>query len=134
MGEGSIRTLDPDECRELLAVNRVGRVAFIDEGRINLLPVNYLFASDQVFVRTSPESALAQLSEGNQEVAFETDYQDSLYRSGWSVLVQGAATEASDEQVAILGQTGPAPWVPGEREVLLAISLDRIEGRRVRGA
>lgn len=133
MTESNVRLIDPIESRELLTLGRVGRVAFVNDEGVQLLPVNYAFVNDVVFVRTTNDSALAGLVSPPQDVVFEADYYDTVYRNGWSVVVRGTIKQASKDEEQGLGNQGPSPWVTDETNILLAIAPTRIDGRRVRG-
>ena len=59
-----IKTLPETECFELLAVAIVGRVGFVSPAGLQIIPVNYRLGADhQLFMKTAPDSALAQLAE-----------------------------------------------------------------------
>jgi hypothetical protein len=87
---GRLQELGKDECRELLASQAVGRVAFVDDTGPTVLPANFVLADDAVIFRTSPRTELARYLDGRR-VAFEVDDIDDFRQSGWSVLVRGAA-------------------------------------------
>ena len=58
-----IRTLPEAECLELLAVANVGRVGFVSPTGLQIIPMNYRLGADhQLFMKTAPSSALAQLA------------------------------------------------------------------------
>jgi nitroimidazol reductase NimA-like FMN-containing flavoprotein (pyridoxamine 5'-phosphate oxidase superfamily) len=82
---------------------------------VQIIPVNYrLGAGPQLFMKTAPDSALAQLAETDAPVAFEVDYHADDFRIAWSVLMQGsisrldAAATAAYEDL----RRRPVPW-PG---------------------
>jgi uncharacterized protein len=70
----------------------VGRVGFVAEGKIVVLPVNYLAEDDAIFFCTTDGTKLSALR-GGAAVAFEVDASQPMYHSGWSVLVNGTAHE-----------------------------------------
>jgi nitroimidazol reductase NimA-like FMN-containing flavoprotein (pyridoxamine 5'-phosphate oxidase superfamily) len=110
-----ISTLPENECFELLAVAIVGRVGFVSPFGLQIIPMNYRLGPDhQLFMKTAPRSALAQLAEVDAPVAFEVDYHADDFQIAWSVLMNGtinrldAAATAAYEQL----RRPPVPW-PG---------------------
>ena len=66
-------------------------------------------------------------------LAFEADELDNATCQGWSVTETGRAEVVTDPAVAARYQSVPlAPWAPGARDQLVTISIDRVEGLRVR--
>ena len=79
------RTLPKKECFELLAVAVVGRVGFVSPAGLQIIPMNYRLGPDhQLFMKTVPGSALAQLAEVDAAVAFEVDYHAEDFQIAWS--------------------------------------------------
>ncbi len=130
MSTGSIQELELDECRELLAVGRFARIAFLTHGRLQLLPVNYAYDNDVVLINTPRTSQLASIVGG--DFIFEADYHDDLYQMGWSVTVRGKAARATDAQVETFGSRLPHSWAGGEDLVHIAITAEEFSGRRAR--
>lgn len=97
-------------CIELLESIPVGRIAFTaDDGGPIVLPVNYTWFEGSVAFRTL-DRELQDLIDG-QFVCFEVDEWSAETRTGWSVLVRGAAREvtqwAEREQLESIGLV---PW------------------------
>lgn len=131
MSTGSIHPLDPDECRELLKVGRFGRIAFLRDGQLDLLPVNYAFDEDIVLFATAPGSGLASIV--GRDFVLEVDHHDDIYQTGWSVVARGRASLAADEHLATFEARLPRSWAGGQSEDLhIAIDVEQISGRRVR--
>lgn len=126
---GHLRELPEDECRELLALHHVGRVAWCDDDGPVVLPVNYEIVDDHVVFRTSAHSQLARRFPVGG-ASFQIDEIDEFTRSGWSVLVRGRAEVVAP---ADLGRDAdrPEPWAAGARNVVVRIAPARITGRRV---
>lgn len=122
--------LSPDECRELLHSEQIGRIGFQVDGQVVMLPINYAFVADSVLFRTSAGSKL-DIAQRRQAASFEIDDWDASTRSGWSVLVKGRAEVVTDEwMIAICEHFDVDPWadsVPRDRWVRL--SADEITGR-----
>lgn len=103
---GVLVELDRTECLALLREHRVGRFAAVDrDGLPFVVPVNYVLEGETVLFRTHPGTKLDALR--RRPVAFQIDAVDEARRSGWSVLVQGIAHEASPHD---LGEVDPEPW------------------------
>jgi nitroimidazol reductase NimA-like FMN-containing flavoprotein (pyridoxamine 5'-phosphate oxidase superfamily) len=135
-----IRELSVDDCYTLLGeTTTVGRLAFVAEsGGQQLLPVNFVVVERVVYVRTADDSIIATLAEGHDDVAFGVDHHDDVMGTGWSVTATGS-TRRVDEVPADPASVDsgrpphtPRPWAPGDRDVLIALTPQRITGRRVR--
>ncbi|MGA2283647.1 MAG: pyridoxamine 5'-phosphate oxidase family protein [Candidatus Dormibacteria bacterium] len=90
-----LRELSRARCLELLAGATVGRVGISMRALPVILPVTYAVAGERVIFRSAPgvklDAAMHRLV-----VAFEADRYDPLGAWGWSVLVQGVASEITD--------------------------------------
>jgi len=76
------RALDREECGAVLARNRVGRIAFSRGGRVDIVPLHYVYADGTRLSRTSRNLSNAW------PAAFEVDEVDGLF--DWrSVVVHG---------------------------------------------
>lgn len=131
-GGVAFEVIPRDECVALLGSQVLGRVAVADFNAPPLVvPVNYVLDGESVVFRTDYGSKfrLAVLAEA--PVSFEIDGVDPGRRSGWSVLLQGMATELAEEEVDRL-QLQPAPWAPGEKGHWVRITPQTLTGRRIR--
>lgn len=54
----TIRDLDDEECRRLLADSGVGRIAYTFRDRVDIQPLSYAFDDGWIFGRTSHGSKL----------------------------------------------------------------------------
>ena len=127
-----VEVMSHEDCVTFLGdTTTLGRLAFRSSRGQQLLPVNFVFRSERVYFTTSPDSVLAELAEGCDDVAFEIDYPDRLMQHGWSVLVKGTTRRVSPEDVD-LSPKAPRPWAPGARNVLIELTPDEITGRRIR--
>jgi nitroimidazol reductase NimA-like FMN-containing flavoprotein (pyridoxamine 5'-phosphate oxidase superfamily) len=107
----SLRELSRARCFDLLATAVVGRVGVSVRALPVILPVGYVVAGERVVFRTAPGTKL-DAAVHRSVVAFETDRYDPAGDWGWSVLVQGVASEISgvaelDEARAMLGRDWP---------------------------
>ena len=128
-----VTELNEQECLELLETTTVGRVGFVEGGRVLIIPVNYLLDGHDIVIRTSPTGVLSALPSSHEIIAFEVDHHDDMSGSGWSVLLGGRMTEVDHDDVdAIPGASRKHPWAGGERSLALRLNTETISGRRVR--
>lgn len=96
-----IEALSVTKCEEILARNSVGRLAFSVHGRVNVVPVHFVYDKKWVYGRTSPGGKLLQILR-NRRVTFEVDEHAALF--DWrSVVVHGTfyVIEQSAENAAV---------------------------------
>lgn len=118
-------------CLKLLSTVPVGRVSFLADGEIMVLPVNHVMDGQDPVFRTAYGSKLSA-AEGQDLVAFEADEYDERTRSGWSVLVHGRAEAVYEEaEIQRLDHLGLHPWVTMvSRPFWIRIRPAAISGRR----
>lgn len=119
-----------EECLRLLDSQLVGRVAVADFNAPPLVvPVNFVLDGEAVVFRTDYGSKfrLAVLREA--PVSFQIDSFDPGRRTGWSVLLQGPATELPEDAADRLRLQ---PFAPGRRTHWVRIEAHSITGRRIR--
>ena len=96
----AIEELDRDASLRLLATQTVGRLAVGRPGRApHLVPVNYTVLRGSVVFRSAPGTKLDLLVD--EPVSFEADAWNPDGRTGWSVVVEGLAYEASDREMEV---------------------------------
>ncbi len=124
-----IEILSAEECDRLLESTPIGRVAFVDGGDIHVLPVTYRMHEGLIVFRTDRGTKLSHAGR-HGAVSFEVDHWDPTTRTGWSVLVKGAAVEV-DEDAGLLA-LGLHPWAdPSSRRAWITIRPDDVTGRRI---
>ena len=128
----AVQEITHAECLELLRTSAVGRVGGTVDGHPFVLPVNYAVDGDHVVFKTAAGTKLSGTTFAR--VAFEIDGFDAKSRTGWSVVVEGVATDISDmvdSASARLRTLDLQPWFPGEKSHWVAIQPESITGRRV---
>ena len=96
-----IEVLSVPQSEDILARNRVGRLAFSFRGRVNVVPVHFVYEKGWVYGRTAPGGKLLQILR-NRRVAFEVDEHAALF--DWrSVVVHGSfyIIEHDEENAAV---------------------------------
>jgi uncharacterized protein len=122
--------LSVDECLEVLENHQYGRIAFVRDGRPELLPLNYRYHEGAIVFRTSFGTLLDAAH--NQAVVFEVDGTDEDTHTGWSVIVHGKAEEIwQPEELDRVRELPLEPWAGGERDHYLRVFPTAMSGRRV---
>jgi uncharacterized protein len=130
-----LEVLPFDSCLSLLAAVSVGRVGFVANGEVVVLPVNFVMDGQAVVFRTASGSKLFG-SEDRNPVAFEADNYDDITESGWSVLVNGRAEVVEDDaEIGRLSRLGLQSWPSDlDRPFWIRISPTSVTGRRTPGS
>ncbi|TMF31678.1 MAG: pyridoxamine 5'-phosphate oxidase family protein [Chloroflexi bacterium] len=132
--EPQLEEIREAECLEVLAGNRLGRIAVVVGGQPLIFPVNYALSGRIIVFRTAAGSKLFNAPEAR--VAFEIDGYDEQTGVGWSVMVQGIAhdaTESYDDISWAAHAVLPRPMAPGPKPYQVAIEPTSITGRRFSG-
>jgi uncharacterized protein len=123
--------LTKSECFELLARERLGRVAVVDDLGPVVFPVNFIFDRHMVVLRTDEGTKLDAAVRGSR-VAFEIDGADPATCTGWSVVVRGEAVEVTGPaELARLRRLPLHPWAPGAKAHYVRILPAALTGRRI---
>lgn len=135
LDHAGLETLTFDTCLRLLASVPVGRVGFVADGEVQILPVNHLVDGQDVVFRTAHGAKLS-VAEGCGPITFEADAYDERAHSGWSVVVTGRAEQVdSDAEIERLRGRGLRPWVTTvERPYWIRIRPSGVTGRRTPAA
>jgi nitroimidazol reductase NimA-like FMN-containing flavoprotein (pyridoxamine 5'-phosphate oxidase superfamily) len=129
--EARWQELTKSECFALLARQRLGRVAFVDDRGPIVFPVNFVLDRHMAVFRTGEGTKLDAAIVGSR-VAFEVDGTDAAARSGWSVVVRGEAVEVTDPaELARLRKLPLDPWAPGTKTHYVRILPAALTGRRI---
>jgi nitroimidazol reductase NimA-like FMN-containing flavoprotein (pyridoxamine 5'-phosphate oxidase superfamily) len=126
-----MEVLDRAECLNLLRSTPIGRVVVTLAALPAAFPVNFALMGEDVVFMTGRGTKL-QAALRNAVVAFEADGFESMGHTGWSVLVQGHASEISDpsDQVQAHG-AGLGAWVPKSPTEFVRVRSEVVSGRRL---
>jgi uncharacterized protein len=126
-----LEVLPFEECLRLLASVPVGRVGFIADGELVILPVNHVVDGHNVAFRTAYGSKLSA-ADGQNLATFEADHYNEQTQSGWSVIVTGRAEVVDAEaDVQRLTRYGLHPWVTaGQHPFWIRIRPTSVSGRQ----
>ena len=124
--------LTETECWALLAGNGTGRVAYEDNGRVLVFPVNYVVHEQAVYFRTARDGVLGGGLDF-RNASFQIDDHDSTRMDGWSVLLSGRAEAVQDPGLlsTLWGRRMDEPWGGGARDMFIGIEPSVLTGRRV---
>lgn len=125
-----LRILSLEDCLGRLAQTAVGRIAFPLDGELAILPVAHTMDGVDVCFRTTGDSKI-QAAIDHDRVTYEVDEFDAARRTGWSVVVQGNAVVADDEDARALQDGSGRPWVPDEGLVWIRVRTQSITGREL---
>jgi len=123
------------ECLRLLETVPVGRVGFVSDGEVVILPVNHLADGQTVVFRSNSGSKLSTVG-SKTLVGFEVDDYDKPTHSGWSVVVSGFTEVVEDEgEIRRLEHLGLESWGgAGADASWIRIRPTSVSGRRTSGA
>ena len=141
-GPPVVRHLARHEAEDIIRRNHVGRMAFAFHDRVDIEPINYVFADNWLYGRTSPGTKLSILAH-HQWVAFEVDEVTGLFE--WqSVVIKGVfeiiPADLRDinapvytRALELLRTLAPDVWKEHDRaafrNVLFRIHLSEVTGR-----
>lgn len=122
-----LRDLDQDESLRRLAAVPVGRVVFTWRALPAIRPVNHVVDGDDVIIRTHLGAALLAAGEAGMVVGYEADDLDPDTRTGWSVVVVGAA-RLVDPAEAGRYEDLLRPWVDTPMDQVIRIRCEIVSG------
>ena len=128
-----LEVIDTDECWTLLSAAPIGRVAFVDAGEPQILPVTFLVVDRHLAFRSVPGAKLSA-AQSRRPVGFEVDAWNADRAEGWSVLVEGFVEVVYDvDEISDLESRGLTSWTPGTVEMVwVRVVPTTITGRRIR--
>jgi uncharacterized protein len=109
----TVEELDRATSLRLLAGQVIGRVAVAERDAAPLVvPVNFVLLNEWVIFRTDYGSKFRLAVLGERPVAFEVDEIDPGRRTGWSVVIDGSASELAEWEASALDLRA---WAPGHK-------------------
>lgn len=124
--------LGRSECMRLLRIasqaGDLGRLGISTKGSPIVVPVNFAYVNQEVFIRIGPGSIAS--SARDTLVAFEVDNVDEERGVAWSVLLRGLARHLPTHDHHQLWKELPEPMVPVPGDIVVAIRGDYVSGRR----
>ncbi len=93
----------------LLATVPIGRIGFMADDEVAVLPVRFLVDGQDVVFRTYVGSKLSNIEVGHY-VCFEVDSYDADKQTGWSVVARGLVEKESEAACARLDAPGLESW------------------------
>ncbi|MEU8869063.1 pyridoxamine 5'-phosphate oxidase family protein [Streptomyces umbrinus] len=132
--QGRMDELGRDEALKLLTDAPLGRVVLSHQEQPAIRPVNHLVeANGDIVIRIHAGAALLGRAAQSEEVAYEANALDPALRTGWSVVVTGAASLVSDpaELARYLRQL--TPWIDTDMDHVVRIRADVVTGYRLVG-
>jgi nitroimidazol reductase NimA-like FMN-containing flavoprotein (pyridoxamine 5'-phosphate oxidase superfamily) len=143
MPQPRIRRLSDEACKEILARNHVGRIAYAWKNHVDIQPLHYVYDGQWLYGRTSPGTKLDVTGDQWWPVAFEVDEVQGIFE--WRSVVVHGGFYAIDEDgpeweetafnkgVDLLRALIPETFTPGDpvpfRTVLFRIAVQEMSGR-----
>jgi nitroimidazol reductase NimA-like FMN-containing flavoprotein (pyridoxamine 5'-phosphate oxidase superfamily) len=126
-----LEVLDRGTCLQLLAGAERGRIAVNLGALPMILPVRYVVDEDRVLMSVTVGSALDRATDGSV-VAVQVEGTDELSEQEWSVCAVGTAHHL-DESDELTGGAAAAlaAWMPDVPTRVVAVTTDRLTGRRM---
>ena len=128
----TLERLDREECLKLMERHPscVGRLALAGPRPV-IFPVNYAIHGGDVVFRTDPGTKF-HAAVHKAFVAFEVDWVEPTWQTGWSVVVRGQAHVVTDpDELRSVRRLPLLPWAGGDKENYIVIKSDLISGRRL---
>ena len=128
--EATVEVLDRAECLALLATQRLGRLAVAAAPDVgpHVVPVNYAVLRSSIVLRSVPGTKLTRIV--TEPITFEVDSFDPFQRTGWSVVVEGLAYEASDREME-LEDINLRPFLDLQNSRWVRLVPRSVSGRRI---
>lgn len=119
--------LTTEQCWDLLKRQEVGRLAYHEGTKVQIVPLNYAVDGRRVVFRTTKGNKLANL-QVNPDVALEVDEVGT--DSASSVVVRGRARLLGDKEALMADQLRLRPWVRDATvDHVVCIDVTELSGR-----
>jgi uncharacterized protein len=128
----TMEVIDREECIRLMEGHPagVGRVALAGPRPV-IFPVNYAIDNGNIVFRTDAGTKF-HAAVHKAFVAFEVDWVEPTWQTGWSVVVRGQAHLVTDpDELQRVRRLPLLPWAEGDKENFVSIESKLISGRRL---
>jgi nitroimidazol reductase NimA-like FMN-containing flavoprotein (pyridoxamine 5'-phosphate oxidase superfamily) len=123
-----VTLLSTDKAWDLLAGQRIGRLAIQADVGVEIFPINYALDGESIVFRTAEGTKLSALI-ASSLVTFEVDVWSE--RSGYSAVARGHATPITDpDEITQVEALKLRPWVPTVKTHFVRMVVDTITARR----
>lgn len=122
--------LDRETSLALLAGIDVGRLAWAEGDRVMVFPLNFVLDGDDILAQTRSEAIFAAAST-HPRLTFQGDEAESGVRTGWTVMVTGAAEELLDDAAVARAKRLVKPWRKNGSLRVLRVHAEEVVGRRL---
>jgi nitroimidazol reductase NimA-like FMN-containing flavoprotein (pyridoxamine 5'-phosphate oxidase superfamily) len=120
------------EALELAASAAVGRIVYVLDDRLCVVPINFQLERQDVLMRTAGGTELLMAARRQMPAALQVDNIVDWSRSGWSVLIRGHLAEVTDpDAIKQVLSSGLRPWSGGNRNHVVRLSGNEVSGRRI---
>jgi nitroimidazol reductase NimA-like FMN-containing flavoprotein (pyridoxamine 5'-phosphate oxidase superfamily) len=128
----SFERLDAAECWRLVGTQGVGRIGFMSDTRVQIVPARYDAHRHTIYFRAGTFGEIARRVHG-QSVSLQVEDLDPRTLSGWSVVMSGQAHRVEDAATVAARWSArrPSPWLPSPDSQWIAVPVDDIQGERV---
>ncbi|PTR31078.1 pyridoxamine 5'-phosphate oxidase-like protein [Rhodococcus sp. OK519] len=125
---GPVTTLTEQECLDLLATERLGRLILVVDDRPDVYPVNYAVHDGRIYFRSAEGDKLTELTL-KPMTTFQVDHADAT--AAWSVVVRGIArTLVRFDEINAAEALDLQSWVPTAKYNFVEIRPTESDGRR----
>ena len=119
--------LTAEECWELLALARFGRLAYLLVDEVHVVPINVVADAGSLLFRTASGNKLLAAAM-HAPVAFEIDWHDE--RVAWSVVARGRLRRLPEDEASRVEPKLVEPWVSSPKYDVVEIIPESVSGRR----
>jgi len=121
-------SLDTNKAWDLLAGQRLGRLAVKSDVGLDIFPINYAVDGETLVFRTAEGTKLSSLISYSL-VCFEID--SWTEEVGYSVIIKGHAAPITDPaEIARAEALRLKPWVPTVKTIFVRIYVSEISARK----
>lgn len=125
-----LEELDRATCLELLSSLDIGRLAWVEDGRVMVFPLNFALDGDDIIFRT-PSRSLCDAVASGASLTFQGDDVEPALRSGWTVVATGSAGEVTDPTERARLSNLVTPWRRTEALHVIRLTISSATGRRL---